>query len=46
MAGRLTWTTHLVKLLETHGILPHGAEERFLKVVNEVRAEEGAKFYP
>ncbi|KAH9972522.1 hypothetical protein BJV74DRAFT_209544 [Russula compacta] len=52
-SGCLTWTTALVKLLETEGILPKGSEASFLKKAQEVRNdpkywvpdEPGAKFY-
>jgi hypothetical protein len=53
-SGCLTWTTALVELLETEGVLPHGSKASFLKKVEEVRVdpkywvpdEPGAKFYP
>src|SRR5579863_5826410 len=38
-SGCLTWTTALVKLLETEGILPKGSEANFLKEVAKVRAD-------
>ena len=52
-SGCLTWTTALVELLETEGVLPHGSKASFEKVVEQVRvdpkywvpAEPGAKFY-
>ena len=52
-SGCLTWTTALVRLLETEGVLPKDSEANFLKEVAKVRAdskywvpvEEGAKFY-
>ncbi|KAH9884667.1 hypothetical protein C8Q73DRAFT_796183 [Cubamyces lactineus] len=51
--GCLTWTTALVELLETEGVLPAGAKKTFEAKVAEVRAdpkywvpeEPGATFY-
>lgn len=52
-SGCLTWTTALVGLLETEGVLPKGSEASFLKTVEAARAnptcwvpdEPGARFY-
>jgi hypothetical protein len=38
-SGCLTWTTALVRLLETEGVLPQGSEASFLTKVEEVRAD-------
>ncbi len=52
-SGCLTWTTALVELLETEGVLPQGSKASFLATVDTVRRdpklwvpeEPGAKFY-
>ncbi|KAF8156707.1 hypothetical protein B0H34DRAFT_859416 [Crassisporium funariophilum] len=52
-SGCLTWTTALMKLLETEGVLPKGPEARFTIEVEEFRTdsnywvpdEPGVKFY-
>ncbi|KAI6098595.1 hypothetical protein EDD16DRAFT_557847 [Pisolithus croceorrhizus] len=52
-SGCLTWTTKLVDVLETEGVLPAGSKANFLKKVEEVRAdpkywvpeEPGTRFY-
>lgn len=52
-SGCLTWTTALIELLESEGVLPPGSKTSFLVKVAEVRAdpkywvpdEPGAHFY-